>query len=288
MSATRSKLNLSLLMLLAFSVSAIPTLGAPAVIGSVAGGTNATVGGQTLQANSMLFSGDTLRVSNGAAEVAMDMGSLVVFGRDTVASFDRVPNEVIVLLGQGNVSMFHPQDAVGLRVRVGTVSVFAGQGFKTAGEVAMVNGAVVVTAKEGMLRVEGPERSMELTKGKTIAIMPKSAGSPQPPQASAGTPVSHFSVGEWVGIASLGAAGTSATLGVVNIKKTNDAKKAADAANASAQKADADAIAATAAANAATAAATAARAAANAALAAAEVACQAVSATNPACNVPPQ
>jgi hypothetical protein len=45
-------------------------------------------------------------------------------------------------------------------------------GFKTLGEVAMLNGAVVVSAKEGMLRVEGNGQVVNVAKGKTITVMP--------------------------------------------------------------------------------------------------------------------
>lgn len=101
--------RLSVLLVLALVLGVAPMWGASAVIGSVAGSTNATIGGQALVPNTTLFSGDSLRVNDGAAVVAMGMGSRVVFGRDTVASFERGPDEVTVVLGQGSVSMYHPE-----------------------------------------------------------------------------------------------------------------------------------------------------------------------------------
>jgi len=282
MSGKNFKLSFSLFVILAVMVGVVPTFAASAVIGSVAGGTNATIGGQTLLPNTTLFSGDSLKVRDGAAVVALGMGSRMVFGRETVASFERGTDEVTVELGQGNVVMYHPEAGMAMRVKIGDVSVSAGKGYRTLGEVAMVNGVVVVTAKEGMLQVQGPERTVELTKGKTIEITPKSAGSPQPGQA--GSTSSHMTQGEVVAIAGLAAGGTSAVIGAVNWHKLNNLKTEE-------AKTDADALAAAADANAATAAAVAATNAANIANANAIEAgmiaaqtCHQLSPTNPACT----
>ncbi|HLY61066.1 MAG TPA: hypothetical protein VKV95_09985 [Terriglobia bacterium] len=268
MSGKTFKLIFSLSMILALGVA--PSFAASAVIGSVAGGTNATIGGQALMPNTTLFSGDSLQVKDGAAVVAMGMGSRMVFGRETLASFEKGTDDVTVTLAQGNVSMYHPVNGTAMRVKIGDVSVLVEKGYKTLGEVAMVNGAVVVTAKEGVLRVQGPDRTMELTKGKTIEIAPKAAGSPAPGQtagaAGAGSAASHVSTFEVLTIASVGAGGAATATGVVSIKKADDAKTAADASTAAANAAAAAANAATAASNAATAAA-------NAAAAEAKAAC---------------
>lgn len=284
MSGKNIKLSISLFVILAVMVGVVPTFAASAIIGSVAGGTNATIGGQTLLPNTTVFSGDSLKVRDGAAVVALGMGSRMVFGRETVASFERGADEVTVELGQGNVVMYHPEAGMSMRVKIGDVSVSAGKGYRTLGEVAMVNGAVVITAKEGMLQVQGPERSMELTKGKTIEIMPKSAGAPQPGQSTSGSASSHLTQAEWVGIAGLAVGGTSAVVGIVNLHKLNNLKTEE-------AKTDADALAALAAANTAAANAAAATAAANIAnlnaIEAGQIAsttCKLVSATDPACT----
>jgi hypothetical protein len=284
MSGKSMKLSLSLLVILTI-LSVVPMLGASAVVGSVAGGTNATIGGQVLVPNTTLFSGDSLRVRDGAAVVAMGMGSRMVFGRETEASFERGADEVTVTLGQGNVSMYHPENGMAMRVKIGEVSVLAEKGYKTLGEVAMVNGTVVVTAKDGMLRVQGPERTMEVTKGKTIAITPKTAGTPQPDQtAGAGAAASHLTTGQWLSIAGIGASGGSVATGVVSIKKSNDAKAAATTADADALAAKSSADAAASAASAAQAEAALANSNAMAAAAAATKAqCLITSPTNPSC-----
>ena len=126
---------------------------------------------------------------------------------------------------------------------------------------------------------------MELTQGKTIAIMPKSAGTPQPQdQTSAGRPVEHVTQGEVISIATLGGVGANVVMSVINLKRTNDVKTLVTTANQNAANADADAIKATAAANNAAVAAAAAQRAAQLAQDAAIQACLAASPTDPNCG----
>lgn len=278
-----SKQFIILGVILALGVA--PGSAASAVVGSIAGGTNATIGGHALTPNTTLFSGDSLRVADGVAVVAMGMGSRMVFGRETEARFERGTDEVTVTLGQGTVATYHPEAGIPIRVKVGDVSVLAGKGYKSLGEVAMINGTVVVTAKDGMLKVEGPGRSMELAKGKTIAITPKTAGTPAPDQGSAGAAAAHSSSAHWVAIAGLAAGGVAGTMGFVDLHKINNTKDLTTKADADALKADADALAAQqAAANAAAQAIIAQNDAIAAATLASQV-CLQLSPTNPACKI---
>jgi hypothetical protein len=243
--------RLSLWVVFLGLVAAVPVFAGSAVVGSVAGSMNATVGGQTLLPNTTLFSGDSLQVKDGVAVVALGSTSRIVFGRDTAASFLRDSNEVTVLLGQGNVSVFHDVDGMPVRMKIGDVSVVPVTGFKTLGEVAMLNGAIVVTAKEGMLRVEGNGQAINVAKGKTITVVPGSNapqgnGNPPPGGNSAGR-VWHD---DW-GIASTVVGGVAAILAGVAMSRAGTASNnAADAASAAAAAAEA-AAAATSAANAA-------------------------------------
>ncbi len=159
--------------LLMGAVATVPALAGSAVIGSVAGSMNASVGGQSLLPNTTIFSGDSLQVRDGVAVIAVGNSSRVIFGRDTVASFLKESNEVTVLLSQGNVSMLHPTDGTPVRVKAGEISITPAAGFKTLGEVAMLNGSVVVTAKEGALQVEDHGATKDVAKGQTIVISPK-------------------------------------------------------------------------------------------------------------------
>jgi len=90
------------------AVAIVPALAGSAVIGSVAGSMNATIGGQSLLPKTTIFSGDSLQVKDGVAVIAVGNSDRVVFGRDTIASFLRDTNEVTVLLTQGNVPCFIP------------------------------------------------------------------------------------------------------------------------------------------------------------------------------------
>ncbi len=282
------KWTVSLFLLLVGVVAAGPVLAGSAVIGSVAGSMNATVGGQAALPNTTIVSGDSLEVNEGAAVVAMDDSNRMVFSRQTSASFLRDSSEVTVLLSRGSVSLYHPRDGVALRVKVGEITVEPAKGFKTLGEVAMVGGGIVITAKEGSLRVAGSGSALEVAKGRTVTIPNQSARAATPGPAR---PAAGAASAAWQ-IASVAAGGTSAVLSGVAISHANSAKDAATAAstaataaNATAAQADADAIAATAAATAATTAATAAGTNAAAATTAAQAAdADAIAATTAANN----
>src|ERR1035437_6692344 len=175
MTMKNTVLRLTLFALLMGAVATVPAMAGSAVIGSVAGSMNATVSGQSLLPNTTIFSGDSLQVRDGVAVIAVGNNSRVIFGRDTVASFLRDSNEVTVLLSHGDVSMLQPHDGTPMRVKAGNLSITSAPGFKTLGEVAMLNDAVVVTAKEGALQVEDHGATRNVAKGQTIVITPKTA-----------------------------------------------------------------------------------------------------------------
>jgi len=228
--------RISLCLILLGLVAAVPAFAGSAVIGSVAGSMNATVGGQTLFPNTILFSGDNLQVKDGMAVVALGNTSRMIFGHDTVASFLRESNEVTVLLGQGSVSVFHDGSGAPVRMKVGDVSVVPVSGFKTLGEVATLNGAIVVTAKEGMLRVEGNGPAVNVAKGKTITVVPRMKA----PKGGGGG-VSGSTALE---IAAVGAAGGALIVGAIAESRANDAKTNAASAASEAAAASSEAAAA--------------------------------------------
>jgi len=241
------RMRTALLILAGMLVAVAPVWAGSAIIGSVAGSMNATMGGQALVPNTTVFSGDSLQVREGAAVVAVGRGSRLVFGRETVASFLREGVEVTVLLGQGNVSLYQGQAGVSLRVKVGTVTVAPTGGYKTLGEIAMVNGAVVVTAKEGKLRVEGNGPAVEVIKGKTITLKAREARAPQ----GAGSGAASISGATALQVGSVAGSAVSSVMGGVAISRAGDARDAAAAATATAASATAAANEATAAAEAA-------------------------------------
>ena len=257
----KSLASRALLFVLLLGLASIPAFAGSAVVGSVAGSMNATVGGQPLLPNSVIFSGDSLKVRDGATVIALASGSRLVFGRETEARFLREGNGVTVLLGEGSVSVYHPEGSAEVRVNANNVSIAPAPGFKTLGEVAMLNGAIMVTSKEGLLRVEGNGSPVEVATGKTITIGSRMARAPRPQGGGQGLGGGGSTALE---AGALGAGAAAAILAGIGISRANDARDAANAANATAGKADADAVAADADAKAATDAANAAQATANA------------------------
>jgi len=236
-----------LLLVLAISLSAVPAFAGSAVVGSVAGSLNTSVGGQAVLPHTVIFSGDTLQVKDGAAVLALDNGNRVALGRDTVAAFMRNNDAVTIVLTEGNVSLFHPDGKNAVKVQAGNVTVEPVPGFKTLGDVAMANGTVLVTAKDGSLRVNDNGRTIEVAKGKTIALTPKAA---RAPQAGGSQKLGGGSTtADWVAV---GAGGTAAILAGIALSRAGDAKNnalsatsAANAATSAAAAADSDAVLAT-------------------------------------------
>jgi len=227
------------------AVATVPALAGSAVIGSVAGSMNATVGGQSLLPNTTIFSGDSLQVKDGVAVIAVGNNSRVVFGRDTVASFLRDPNEVTVLLSKGNVSMLHSSEGTPVRVKAGDVSVTSAGGFKSLGEVAMLNGSVVVTAKEGALKVDDHGATKNVAKGQTIVLSQKTADNDKRGACCGGGGNTALEVG------AIGAGGVAAILAGVAMSRAGNANNnalaaisAADSATAAANSANSNAAAA--------------------------------------------
>src|SRR5207249_12188489 len=178
MLSNRMIVRASLIGALAVGLGALSLLAGSAVVGSVAGSLNATMGGKALEANTTLFGGDRLEVKDGAAVVALGAGSRMVFGRQTEAAFLREAEAVTVTLKAGNVSLYHPTAGGAVRVKVGEVVIEPGTGYATEGNVAMLGGAVVVRALAGTLRVADGKRATEVKTGQTMTI-PKVAGAPQ-------------------------------------------------------------------------------------------------------------
>ena len=235
------------LVLMVMSAS-VPALAGSAAIGSAAGSVNTTMAGQPLLSNSVIFSGDSLEVKQGAAVIVLSGGSRLVLGRETGASFLREGNEVTVVLGRGAVSVYHPGWGGELRVKVNDLSIVPAKGFKTLGEVAMLDGGVVVASREGLLRVEGNGPPVEVAKGRVVTLRPRTARAPQgaPAGATPGNGNTRILTMAALGVGTLGA-----VVSFVGLSHANDASDSAATANrTAAAAADAAAAAATAAASA--------------------------------------
>ncbi len=221
------------LALFALSTAAtVPAFGGSVVIGSAVAGLNAVVGNEALIPGATIITGDKLQVANGAAIVTTGNGSRMVFGRDTVASFDRDANIISATLTKGSVSVYHAAaDKTGLRLRVGDGNVFPAGGFATIGEVAMIGNNLLVSTQEGEMRLEGDGKSVIVPKGRSMTIVAKSA---RTPDAAGGG--GHYGNSIAAGIAA--AAGiTAAILAGISLSHSNDARDAASAADSAANSA---------------------------------------------------
>ncbi|HEV2419240.1 MAG TPA: hypothetical protein VGX94_15700 [Terriglobia bacterium] len=245
------KSRIMLYLLLLGIVGAAPIFAGSAAIGTVAGSLNATVSGQALLPNSTVFNGDQFQVKDGAAVIALMNGSRMTLGSETQAQFFKETDGVTVALAKGNVSMFHPAKGSNLAVSAEKWSVTPGKGYKTVGEVAMLNGAVVVTTKEGSLHVVGNGQTLDVAQGKTITLLPKNAAMPQ-----TGTSQKLVNGNTGLEAAGLGAGAAAAILAGIAMSRAGNARDAANAADTQAAAATSAANAATSAANAATSAAT--------------------------------
>jgi hypothetical protein len=231
-----------------------------AAIGSLAASLNASVGGQALLANSTIFSGDRLRVKEGAAIVVLTRGARMAFGRSTEAGFLRDSKGITVLLEEGSVSVFQPITGSKVRVVALKVEVSPARGYKSLGEVAALNGVVFVTTKLGILRVAEGGRTVKLAQGKSLTIRPGQSAFPQGgPSASAGAPPMTGGGPDrnWK-VLELSAGGTGVILSAVALGHAGSSNSTANSALSTAQSALTTASAASSAASAAAAAATAA------------------------------
>ncbi|MGH9359043.1 MAG: hypothetical protein ACRD1O_07710, partial [Terriglobia bacterium] len=241
------KKRVMVLLLLLGIVSVAPVFAGSAAIGTVAGSLNASVSGQALLPNSTVFNGDQLQVKDGAAVIALANGSRLTLGSETQVQFFKQADGVAVSLAKGNVSMYHPAKGSDLAVNVQSWSITPDQGYKSVGEVAMLNDAVIVTAKEGALHVQGNGRSINVAQGKTITLVPKTAAMPN----SSGTQklVSGGSSGLWV--AAISADVVGGILGGLALSNAGETRSSANFDNAVLQSATSAANAATSTANAA-------------------------------------
>jgi hypothetical protein len=250
-------LQLGLTVIAVMGIGLTPVLAGSAAVGSIAGSRNATLSGEALVANTTVFSGDNLQVRDGVAVVALEAGNRMVFGRETEASFLREAKDVTVLLSRGNVSMYQSGASLGVAVKAGGVRVSSAAGSKTLGEVAMLDGRLVVTAKQGVLQVERQGRTEQVAEGKTVTL-PVTAAAPVPSPAAPPAGNAHITTATTVGVLGLGAGSAAAVLAGLGLARSNDAKLAAEAAATASNNATEAANAATDAANAAGAAANAA------------------------------
>jgi len=140
----------------------------PLPLGSLLGSKATTLDGQAPLPHTTLLEGDNLRVDDGLAMVTLNQGNRMVLGHETRASFLREANTVTVSLTQGNVSLYHPQASSSFRIKAGNVTVSPAKGYRTLGEVAIADGLLAVTAKDGALQVEKMDPFRKSAKAKRL------------------------------------------------------------------------------------------------------------------------
>jgi hypothetical protein len=245
---TKNRIGVALVLFALGILTAIPAFAGSAVVGAAVAGKNASIGGETLIPGYTIFSGDNLKVADGAAVVTVGKGSRMVFGHDTAASFERQSNEVSALLGHGNVSLYHPlDDPTVLNLRVGNLSIAPAPGFKTLGEVAMVGTTLVVTTNEGLMHINSTGgQTLDVPKGKTVKLQARTQRAPQ----QAGGAQRYGSDKDLLfDIIAAGGAVAAVIIAAFAHEDVHDAVTAANQADADAKAALAAAQAATAAAN---------------------------------------
>jgi hypothetical protein len=242
MALQQRKVRTVLVLFMLGALASIPAFGGSNVVGAVVAAKNASVGGVALMPGHTIFSGDDLRVEYGMTLVTMGKGSRMVFGRDTVASFERKSSEVTALLDRGSVSVYHPMDdLMPLRLEVGNLSIVPAEGFGTLGEVAVTGEGVVIKTAQGLLRVEtdGTGQAFEVAKGETVKFVPNSNKTAAAPQQQGGAQPHRRRKGGgffWLPVGAAAAGGILAAVAVRNAGGANDAanKARADAAAAAA------------------------------------------------------
>jgi phosphohistidine swiveling domain-containing protein len=142
-----------------------PGKAATGVIGSVAGSINASIDGQALLPSTTIFSGDKLQVHDGVAVIGIGTNNRMIFGRDTAASFLRDTTQVTVSLSQGNLTILHLVAGTPLRIKAEKVVISPVSSLRTLGDIAVLSGSVVITAKEGTLQVEDHGVTKECCEG---------------------------------------------------------------------------------------------------------------------------
>lgn len=148
----------------------------PRAVGSLVDSRNATLDGQRPLDHTVLLNGDRLQVNGGLALVMLERGNHMVLGGQAEASFLREARALTVKIIHGNLSLYHPADGSGLRIKAGGVTVSPFIGRKALAEIALSSGVLVVTAKDGPLKIEKDGTTSEVAKGHTVTIVTTTAG----------------------------------------------------------------------------------------------------------------
>ena len=168
----------ALVWLLALATAA--AAGGPAAVGSLVGSRNATLDGHAPLPHTVLLSGDKVAVEDGVAMVTLERGNRMILGRDSEAVFLREAGMLTVQITRGNLSLYHSPGGSSLRVKAGEVIVEPAAGPGTMGDLALADGLLVVTARDGSLEVEKEGATKEVENGHTLSVSANAARAPEP------------------------------------------------------------------------------------------------------------
>lgn len=178
-----SAIGVILLSLLLGAVISLPAFAGSGVVGSVAANVNASLSGAPILPDTTITSGESLEVREGVAIVSTDHGGLLTFGRQTTASFLQEAEGVAARLSAGTVTLRHPAASRVLVIKAGEVAISPAAGMRTEGAIASLDGTLVVSTQEGLLRVKANGQEVEVGKGKMLTLSTQKAGAARPPQA---------------------------------------------------------------------------------------------------------
>jgi hypothetical protein len=158
----------TLVWLMALATTAVA--GGPDAIGSLVGSRNAVLDGHAPLPHTVLLNGDKVAVNSGLAMVTLDRGNRMILGSDSEAVFLREADVLTVRVARGHLSFYHPVDGSRLQVKAGDVTVAPAGAPGTLGELSLADGLLVVTAKDGGLKVEKDGATRVVERGRTLTV----------------------------------------------------------------------------------------------------------------------
>jgi len=141
-----------------------------AVVGMVSVSQDATVNGRPALQSETLFSGDKLKVGDGAVEVMLRQGSRLSLGKDTDATLESNSGETRAILGHGNATIRQGQHGDRLWVSVGDVSILPSAGVVTDAEVRVSNEFLEVLTRKGSVRLQGNGQDLNVPGDKAVRL----------------------------------------------------------------------------------------------------------------------
>lgn len=169
--------------------------GGPDAVGSLMGSRNATLDGHAPLAHTVLLNGDKIAMTDGLAIVTLDRGNRMILLRDSAAVFLREADMLTVRMDRGYLSLYHPPDGSRMRVKAGDVTVAPAGGPGTLADLSLANGTLVVTARDGSLKVEKDGATSVVAKGHMMTLATAASGAPGSAPGGTLPPSSHAAPG---------------------------------------------------------------------------------------------